>query len=448
MDLKLIQTNTESDRYQELIRSSLEKISPKLLKCDVWNERFALSIPKFVNEHVGSKRPIDFSTLPEPIKLETKLYWCNLLQDERNNSRSIVERRRLPMDWLSEEWSTISSSFGCVSFMSDIPHPEFERKWMPKGNTAGTKEHNKFLIEEFSKFNNQTNRAKQIAEWIKDGELVSKEYLSPRITIIGDFHKKIVMNREQFEPLEKRNVVYLKDLYTEENSRFSDAQQRDDWYINFFSFPDWMRSAVRAHIFSKIENGEIGPLTLRNYFGRLRYFRDFLYEKFKDPSPISITNELIGDDFIAWGNNKKLSGKNWYTDAYAMLISASAQYPDKWPALSVNTRVTRKIENSHYKEGLGRLGYNKEGAGRSYSQNIVDQLSNALKSAPYPTYEIFTMILASGMRAEDGHAVLFDCLHDDPHDPNFKTLTFWQNKVRTWNTKPLSKSDKAHSFLI
>lgn len=448
MDLKLIQSNTENDRYLELIRSSLEKVSSKLLTCDVWNEQFSLSIPKFVNEHVGSRRPIDFSALPEPIKLETKLYWCNLLQDERNNSRSIIERRRLPMDWLNEEWPKISALFGNILFISDIPHPEFEKKWSPKGDVAWTKEHNKVLIEEFSKYNNQTSRTKKIAEWIKDGELISKEYLSPRITIIGDFHKKIVMCREQFAPLEKRNIVYLKDLYTEENSRFSDAQQRDDWYINFFNYPDWMRDAVRTHIFSKIENGEIGPLTLRNYFGRLRYFRDFLYEKFKNPSPINITNNLIGDDFIAWGNNKQLSGKNWYTDAYAMLISASAQFPDKWPALSVNTRVTRKIEKSHYKEGLGRIGYSKEGAGRSYSQNIVDQLSNALINAPYPTYEIFTMILASGMRAEDGHAVLFDCLHDDPHDPNFMTLTFWQNKVRSWNTKPLSKSDKAHYFLI
>lgn len=448
MDLKLIQSNNENDRYLELLRTSLVKVNPKLLDVDLWSERFVLSVPGFLNEHVGPTRPIDFSNMPESIKLEAKLYWAMLLQDERNNSKSIIERRRLPMSWLNEQWRGISALFGGINFISDISHPEFEKKWTPRIG-GWKKEHNKQLLEAFENFSSDECRPKQRAVWIKDGELVEKVYRSPRITVMGDIHKKIVIHREQFEPLSRRNIVFLNDLYTEHDSRFADAQQRDDWYINFYLFPEWMRDAIRSHIYTKVENGEIGPLlTLRNYFGSLKFLKDFLYEKFESPTPSVINNSLIGDDFIAWGNEKKLSGKNWYTNNYALLTSAAADFPDIWPALSVNTRVTRKIEKTHYKQGLGRIGHNKEGAGRSYSQNIIDQLSYAIKDAPYPTHEIYTVIVATGMRAEDGHAILFDCLQDDAHDSDFMTLTFWQNKVRSWNTKPLSKSNKDHAFLI
>jgi len=447
MDLKLIQSNQECDRYLELVRNFLTEVNSNLLRNDVWTDRFIFSIPSFVNEHIGSARPIDFSNLPEPAKLETKLYWTKLLQDGRNNSRSIIERRRLPMSWLNDQWKNISVLFGNKNLLSDVPHPEFQKQWTSRqGNLK--KEHNKLLIEAFRNFAANAIRAKQKAEWIKDGELIGREYESPRITIIGDFHKKMIINREQFEPANKRNIIYLNDLYSERESRFSDSQQREDWYINLYIFPDWMRDAIRSHIYSKVDNGELGPLTLKSYFGTLKCLRDFLYEKFEDPTPSVINNALIGDDFIAWGNEKKLSGKNWYTNNYSMLTSAASRYPETWPALSVNTRVTRKIEKTHYKQGLGRIGHNKEGAGRSYSQNIIDQLSSVIKEAPYPTHEIFSMIVATGMRAEDGHAILFDCLQDDVNDPDFMTLTFWQNKVRNWNVKPLSKSNEDNAFLI
>lgn len=202
MDLKLVQSNTESDRYLEMLRSSLVKINPKLSNVDIWSERFVSSIPEFLNEHVGPARPIDFSNMPESIKLETKLYWAMLLRDERNNSRSIIERRRLPMSWLNQHWRGISASFGGINFISDISHPEFEKMWTPRVG-GWKKEHNKQLLEAFENFAYNEYRPKQRAEWIRDGEVIEKDYRSPRITIIGDIHKKIVINREQFEPLSR-----------------------------------------------------------------------------------------------------------------------------------------------------------------------------------------------------------------------------------------------------
>jgi hypothetical protein len=157
---------------------------------------------------------------------------------------------------------------------------------------------------------------------------------------------------------------------------------------------------------------------------------------------------LIEDNYVAWGNEKGLAGKNWFTDTLAMLSTAGRMWPNEWPSLSVSNRAARKIKKTHYKQGLGRIGQNQEGAGRSYSQRIVDELNRSISSAPDPIHDIFSIIMGTGMRAEDGHALLFDCLKDDPNDNDFMLLTFWQNKVRKWNTKPLLKKDKGHAYLI
>lgn len=447
MDLKIIQTNNEGDVYIALLRKAIEEINPTLVLHDVWSRDFVSSIPAFLNEHVGSKSPIDFTNLPEEIKLETKLYWAIFLQDARSNSRSCVERRRMPMRWISEEWWNISKQFNDVQFISDIPSPEFIKNWTAETD-AYRPDHNMDLLSSFSKYSTNVKRQNYVQEWLSENEIVSKEYWPARISIIGDFHKKIIINREQLKPLKNRNIIYINDLYTEQDVRFKDAQSRTDKYLNLYAFPEWMRDAIRCHITMKVDNREIGPNTIPGYFARFKYFRDFIHEKFQNPNPSLINNTLIGDDFIAWGNKKGLTGKNWYTDCYSMLISAAANFPGTWPALSVNSRVSRKIEKSHYKQGLGRIGHNKEGAGRSYSQNIIDQLTPIIKSAPYPIFEIYSLIVATGMRATDGHAILFDCLKDDVNDPDFMILTFWQNKVKSWNTKPLSKSNQSHLLII
>ena len=40
--------------------------------------------------------------------------------------------------------------------------------------------------------------------------------------------------------------------------------------------------------------------TLVGYVRRYQYLRDFMCEKFEDPSPLCISAPLIEDDFIAW----------------------------------------------------------------------------------------------------------------------------------------------------
>jgi integrase len=52
------------------------------------------------------------------------------------------------------------------------------------------------------------------------------------------------------------------------------------------------------------------------------------------------------------------------------------------------------------------------------------------------------------MRGNDLHMLTFDCLKTDPDDPRFMLLTFYQSKVKRWNTKPLHIDDAAHALVI
>lgn len=446
MDLTLVKNSkSESDLYRHQLESALRDITPTLLERDVWDKRFVEKNSCFTNTYVGERSPIVFEGMPSLLALELKLYWAKLLADPRMDSRSNVDRRRLPMIWFAAEGNQLLKAFD-ASCLADIEHPEFPHD----GHAAGTgkRSHNQHLIDAFSSFQQNAVRSSIEIDYVKSGTIQSKEYPSPRITIVGDFHKKAVIYREQFLPLSKRNIVFVNDIYTERDVRFKDAQRLHDQYINFYHQPSWIRAAIREHTFQKVAHGELSPSTLPGYVSRLGRFREFMHERFPSPSPELISDTLLEDEFIAWGNKKGLTGKNWFTDCIAMLNTASRAWPDKWPALSVSSRASRKIEKVHYRKGLGRIGHNQEGLGRAYSQRVIDELMQAAAKAPDPVFSIFALILSTGMRAEDGHAILFDCLKPDPNDDAFMLLTFWQNKVRKWNDKPLHKQNPAHAEII
>lgn len=446
MDLALIKDNkNESDLYRRQLEKALTDIMPALVERDVWDERFVEDVPCFNNRHVGRKTPIVFKGIPSLLALELKLYWAKLLSDPRMDSRGNVERRRLPMTWFAAEGEQLLNAFG-ADCLADIHHPEFPHDRHVAG--SGRRSHNQQLIGAFASFQENATRPIIEVDYVKSGAIETKEYPSGRITVVGDFHKKAVIYREQFRPFNRRNIVFLNDIYTERDVRFKDVQRQNDQYINFYLYPSWIRAAIREHTLQKVAHGELSPKTLIGYVGRLGQFRDFMNERFPYPSPELISDTLLEDEFIAWGNKKGLTGKNWFTDCIAMLNTASRTWPDKWPALSVSSRASRKIDKVHYKKGLGRIGHNQEGLNRAYSQRIIDELMQAAAKAPDPVFSIFALILSTGMRAEDGHAILFDCLKPDPNDDAFMLLTFWQNKVRKWNDKPLHKQNPAHAEVI
>lgn len=446
MDLKLVHGgHSETELYASQLAKVLADISPALLSQHTWDKDLVSATPLFVNEHVGVRTPITFEGISNLARLELKLYWARLLADPRMNSRSNIERRRLPMSWFQDECDSILQRFnaGCIA---DIPHPEFP--FRGHSGESSKREHNQQLVAAFSDYESNQSRQKVCVEYVCSSELKKIDYSSPRITIVGDLHKRVVIQREQFKPLHKRDIVYLNDIYSERDVRFKDVQRQNDQYLNYSMFPDWLKPAVREHVMDKVTHGELAPKTLPGYVSRLRKFSAFMHERFANPSPSMITKILVEDDFVAWGNAKGLSGKNWYTDCVAMLSTASRKWPDIWPSIPVSHRATKKIDNTHYKEGLGRMGQVAEGANRAYSQRIVDDIRAAVEDSPQPVPRVFAIILGAGMRAEDGHAILFDCLAQDPTDDDFMLLTFWQNKVKKWNVKPLHKKDAAHAELI
>src|SRR5690606_38608431 len=137
--------------------------------------------------------------------------------------------------------------------LADIPHPEFPIE----GHEAriGKRTHNERLINAFSAHKNNVARQPIEIECVKSGVIESKEYLPGRITIIGDFHKKAFIYREQFKPQHQRNIVFLNDIYSERDVRFKDLQRQNDKYLNFYLYPKWMRLAIREHIMQKVSHG-------------------------------------------------------------------------------------------------------------------------------------------------------------------------------------------------
>ncbi|HOP16912.1 MAG TPA: tyrosine-type recombinase/integrase [Gammaproteobacteria bacterium] len=443
MDLKLAYDSDADLVYRQRLEESLAAYSPALLAQDRWNRAFVLSQPQFVNEHVFVKSAIAFGGLPTLPKLELKVYWAGLLSDSRKNSHSIVERRILPMAWFRQCWSDIAQRFQ-VTCLAAIPCPEFT---YPAPTTArGRGRQNDEFIDMFEQF--AGTYALQRRQCVVDGELSESFHRSPRLTVAGDIQRSIIKQRDQYRPLHERNIIYLNDLYSDEDVRFKDGQRTRDAYLNLYHYPTWMRDAVRSHVLMKVSDGDLGPKTLVGYVRRYQYLRDFMCEKFEDPSPLCISAPLIEDDFIAWGNARSLAGKNWWTDTVAMLNTAAKVYPGLWPTLSIDRRRSRKIKKGHYALGTGRIGHNQESAGRSYSPDVINAIVQHVHELPAPIPAIFTLILGTGMRAEDGHALLFDCLRPDPDDDQFMLLTFWQNKVRRYNTKPLAKEDNVHGYLI
>jgi len=450
MDLKLAHHfTTEDELYLHQLQAFLLKKSPKLIECDSWNKQFVLSHINNKIVEFSYKNVINFSALPPLPKAEFKVYWVNLLDNKTNHSWSIIENRLVIMNYLNSQCKQILSTFN-VSCIANIPFPEFPVDGFTK--SVGKQGYSDKLIRMYKNWRVSSNKNVKNTDYNVNypsaQKIVSKKYTNPRVTILGSIHKQIIIQKEQFKPLNKRNIILLKDLYDNNETRFKENQKLFNNYLNFYRYPVWMRDAVKYHVLEKVENGELAASTLINYYGRFLHFRNFLYEKFESPSPKIITNTLVQDDFIAWGNKNKLTGKNWYTDTIAILTTASRLWPEKWPSLSLSYRTARKIENVHYKTGLGRVNYNQEGAGRSYSKRIIDEIASHIDETPHPIPLIYAVILSTGMRAEDGHALLYDCLSDDPSDEKFMLLSFWQNKVRKWNTKPLLKDSPEHAYLI
>lgn len=430
--------NVYEARLLSMLSSQFGDETPSVWNTPKLEEAFGYSL------ELAPRFTIDFGSSKTLLRTELMVHWLLLFISGRF-SKSIIDRQMQATLFLLSAWEEISGHFG-VSCLADIP--SCLNTYSPSGGQRGSNTELVALFDDWTKQIKSHSLQELEVSYICSQKVIRHNYKSPSLVVVGSILNSVIKTRERFAPLPARNLIRLDDLYSEESIRFKDREIRTDRYLNLYLFPVWMRSPIRLLILTKIERGELAPSTLVGYVGALKPLVSFLIENHIGPNLKGLTSNLIEENFIAWGNVKNIAGKNWFTNALALLECANKHFPSLWPQLSVDPRATRKIKGSYYKLGLGRIAHNQEGSGRSIDPETLSELFHIVKRIKEPVFTIFYLILQTGMRAGDAHAITFDCLSEDSTDEKFMLLTFWQSKVSKYNQKPLLKSDKSHRLLI
>lgn len=253
----------------------------------------------------------------------------------------------------------------------------------------------------------------------------------------------LVLLRERMRPLERRNLLLLRDVYPVDEIA---ENPRREPYIRFYGFRvDWLRDAARHFVLSKIAHRELRSSSLPGYIGRLMLLEACLRETHAAPRIEHVTQTFIGETFLNWGNARKLTGKNWYADVCNLVRYASSHLADwGWPGLVLDKRDLRRVEGMW----PGGRGYQLKVTERTIPDDVMERMFQKLDSLDAVLKRLLILGRYTGMRSADLHALNFDCLQEDPDDPRFMILTFYQSKVQRWNTKPLLKEDAAHALVI
>lgn len=439
-------TPHDTDRYSNWLEARLAEISPLLVVNPIWSDAVMNEVfghPWLSQTYAG----LPFSAAVPVLTNEIKAYLAASVLDDRKADAQWFQRRIPVIRYLVEEGADLLRHFeaGCLA---DIPHPSFA----PSDDKGARKpdRHNDALLERYAAWygaNYGRRRQSQTRQWIRAGEIVTTQYRSPEVQLFGDIHRFAIINRAQMAAMPEREIILLNDLYSEEDTRFRDRQRRSDTYLNFLCFEPWLRPLMRGFLLDKVAHGELAPATLVAMQARLRLFAQFLHaEGIAEPG---VVNELTMERYLAWGNARDAAGKNWYTDIVQLLRAAPVLLPGQWPRIALDKRAARRIR---YKQApddpRNRLYASREGANRAAPSEALAAMAAKLDELPAPIPAIFMIGITTGARAEDLHALLFDCLRPDPHDKRFMLFTFWQNKVSRWNTKPLLLTDPAHKAMI
>lgn len=448
------------DQYDAYLSRRLAERSPKLLERNTWDRDFlidsigkTLPAPKKTIRSRGTTEaerfpPYEFVG-PTLLRNELKLYFVEALFDPRHESYKWWYDRRPLFSFLANSGHQVLEHFQ-TRCLADIPGPLRPADHMDY--LRGGFKHNPELVLLYCDWwqRHMNRRVEQTQSWISGGQVVEARFPDGPLAMIGDVHRWLVIAQEQMRPLEQRNIIVLRELFSEEQTRLNERQKRHDAIINFYKFPRWMRPTVRRFLLDKILHDGCAPATVSAMLATLGYFRDFMHERFESPSPQELTRALIEDDFIAWGKARPLRGYNWFHDTVALLSSAARNSPDEWPVLNVDKRAVRKLGRDRTTRTRSDLFERRVGtaAERAMPARVADTIAEHVNELPHSHRLLFLMALAIGARAEDLHALLYDAIRPDPHDDRFVVLHFWQNKVSRWNTKPLLKSDPLHKQLI
>jgi site-specific recombinase XerD len=440
-------TPGDTDRYNHWLERRLNEISPSLVETHLWPDELMTGI--FGHPWLTSlcaEMPLQAQSTV--LTNEIKSYLVAAVRDDRK-ARTDWFLRRIPVvNFLVEEGGRLLNEFS-AECLADIPHPNFLPLHDTSRSTSAS--NNPMLLVHFAawyKNRYKSRRLKQKRTWVRDGKFQEDEYHAPEVQLIGDIHRFSIINRAQMKPIAHRDIILFNDIYDEEDTRFRDRQRRSDFILNLTFYQPWLRPFIRAFVLDKVTHGELAPGTIQTgLVAQMRRFARFLDEK-GITSPAQVNDTTI-ELYLAWGNTLNIKGKNWYTDVVQLLRAAPILRPGEWNKINLDRRATRRIR---YKQApddpRNRLYASREGANRAASSNTIAAILEKLDDLPQPIPVVFALGVATGARAEDLHALLFDCLRPDTHDPRFMILTFWQNKVSRWNSKPLLLSDPVHKNLI
>ena len=377
----------------------------------------------------------DFSRVVEPFKTELKAFFAWRLSSPTNRTYSWHSRTVR----LIEFCARCSSDVGWPRLLVDFGHPleqgdgnrstrlrSVMTEWLQSSGYSIRTQRQSFL----------TNGKRQFDTRLYDGS---------NSMPANDLLFTLILLREKMKPLVQRDIVLASEVFRE--NELPDSRRREV-YITFYKLRlPWLREACRSFILNNIEFKEFGYATATHYVSHLKVFEDCLLEKYPNPEMHHVTRELVEHTFLIWGNDQNLIGKNWYSDVVNVLSWASSYLaPKGWPSLAFDKRTVRKVEG----EWSGGRGYELKVKERSVPEEVVEQLFEAAKRGQLPDLYKRLIIIAryTGMRAGDLHSLAYDCLAIDPDDDRFMLLTFFQSKVKTWNTKPLLKEDAAHALVI
>jgi len=377
----------------------------------------------------------DFSRVAEPFKTELKAFFAWRLS--RPASRTYSWHIRTVR--LIELCVQCSSGAGWPSLLIDFGHP------VEQGNGNRSTRLRSIMTEwlQSSGYSIRTDRQSFLTNGRRQFD--TRVYDGGNSMPANDLLFTLILLREKMKPLAHRDIVLANELFPEDE--LPDFRRREA-FITFYKIRlPWLREACRGFVLNNIEYKEFGYATATLYVSHLKIFEDCLLERFPAPEVHHVTRELVEHTFLAWGKGRELRGKNWYSDVVNVLGWASSYLASKgWLALTFDRRTVRKVDG----EWPGGRGYALKVKERSVPEEVVEQLFEAAKRGQLPDLYKRLIIIAryTGMRAGDLHSLSFDCLVADPDDDRFMLLTFFQSKVKTWNTKPLLKEDAAHALVI
>lgn len=439
-------TPSETDRYNNWLEARLAAVSPLLVDHNIWSD--ALMVEVFGHAWLCTAyADLPLRAATQALTNEIKTYLAASVLDDRKADSQWFQRRVPVIEYLTLEGADLLETIG-AHCLADIVHPGFVIDHGPA--EPGTKRHNDQMLNLYAAWYGKQHgrrRLRQTRSWVRNGEVVSGEFHAPEVQLFGDIHRSAIVNRAQMEPLSVRDIILLNDLYSEDDTRFRDRQRRSDSYLNFHCFKAWLRPLMRAFMLDKITHGKTAPASTPGMLSRLRLFARFLRED--GVAGVEQINELAMERYLAWGNERDFQGKNWYTDIVQLMRAAPVLLPGLWPRIALDKRAARRVR---YKQAAddprNRLYASREGANRAAPTEAVAAMMARLNELPEPIPALLTIGVTTGARAEDLHALLFDCLQPDPNDARFLVFTFWQNKVSRWNSKPLLVTDPAHSEMI